>query len=181
MRGTIAGLGTPVPFGPMLPAIYQEDDFAMRFVGGFDEVLAPIVATLDCLIDYFDPALTPIDFLDWLAGWVGIEIDESWAPERRRAAVATAVEMYRMRGTISGLRANLEVLSGGTVEITDSGGVSHSTHPMGELPGHDSPRLAVRVTLAEEPTERITKALDSIVQTAKPAHVVHRVEVVQGS
>ena len=179
MRGAISGIDTPIQYGQLLPGIYQEDDFTMRFVGGFDDVLAPIVATLDCLIDYFDPALTPTDFLDWIAGWVGIEIDEGWATERRRAAVATAVEMYRMRGTINGLRANLEVLSGGTVEITDSGGVSWSARPMGDLPGQDSPRLAVRVTLPEEPTERITKAIDAIVATAKPAHVVHRVEVVQ--
>lgn len=178
MRGTVEDLHTAAPYGPMLPAIYQEDDFSMRFVGGFDDVLAPILLTLDCLIDYFDPAVTPSDFLDWLAGWVGIEIDEAWAIDRRRAAVATAVEMYRMRGTINGLRANLEVLSGGTVEITDSGGVSWSTRPMGDLPGQDSPRLAVRVTLPSEPNERTVKAIDSIVAAAKPAHVVHRVEVV---
>jgi phage tail-like protein len=178
MRSTIPDLETATPFGPMLPAIYQEDDFSMRFVAGFDEVLAPILLTLDCIIDYFDPALTPTDFLDWLASWVGIEVDESWATERRRAAVATAVEMYRMRGTISGLRANLEVLSGGQVEITDSGGVAWSTSPMGKLPGQDSPRLAVRVTVPDD-SERTSKAIDSIVTTAKPAHVVHRVEVVQ--
>lgn len=177
MRGTIEGLETGAPLGPMLPAIYQEDEFSMRFVGGFDGVLAPILIALDCLVDYFDPALTPTDFLDWLASWVGIEIDEAWETQRRRAAVATAVEMYRMRGTTSGLRANLEVLSGGTVEITDSGGVSWSTSPMGELPGQASPRLAVRVTVAEM-TEQTTKAIDSIVIAAKPAHVVHRVEVV---
>jgi phage tail-like protein len=177
MRGTIDKLETPTPFGHMLPSVYQEDDFSMRFIAGFDDVLAPILLTLDCLIEYFDPAVTPVDFLDWLASWVGIEVDESWATERRRAAVATAVEMYRMRGTISGLRANLEVLSGGQVEITDSGGVSWSTSPMGELPGQESPRLAVRVSLPDV-TDRTTKAIDSIVATAKPAHVVHRVEVV---
>jgi len=177
MRGTVPGLESPVPFGPMLPAIYQEDEFSMRFVGGFDDVLAPVVLTLDCLIDYFDPALTPTDFLEWLANWVGIEVDEAWETDRRRAAVATAVEMYRMRGTISGLRANLEVLSGGRVEITDSGGVAWSTSPMGPLPGQESPRLAVRVTVPEV-SDRTTKAIDAIVTAAKPAHVVHRVEAV---
>jgi phage tail-like protein len=178
MRGAIPGLDTSVPFGPMLPAIYQEDEFSMRFVAGFDDVLAPVLLALDCLIDYFDPALTPTDFLEWLASWVGIEVDESWATAHRRAAVATAVEMYRMRGTISGLQANLEVLSGGQVEITDSGGVAFSTSPMGPLPGQDSPRLAVRVTVPGA-EERQSKAIDAIVSAAKPAHVVHRVEVVQ--
>src|SRR3954452_12313406 len=177
MRGAIPGLDTSVPFGPMLPAIYQEDEFSMRFVAGFDDVLAPVLLTLDCLIDYFDPALTPTDFLEWLARCGGIEAGQAGETDRRRAAVATAVEMYRMRGTISGLRANLEVLSGGQVEITDSGGVAWSTSPMGTLPGQESPRLAVRVTLPEV-TDRTTKAIDSIITAAKPAHVVHRVEVV---
>jgi phage tail-like protein len=177
MRGTPDTLPSPVPLGPTLPAIYQEDEFSMRFVAGFDDVLAPIFLTLDCLVDYFDPALTPEDFLEWLATWVGIEVDEAWEIDRRRAAVATAVEMYRMRGTISGLRANLEVLSGGQVEITDSGGVAWSTSPMGDLPGQESPRLAVRVTLPDV-TDRTSNAIDSIVTAAKPAHVVHRVEVV---
>jgi phage tail-like protein len=177
MRGLVPELESPAPIGPMLPAVYQEDEFAMRFVGGFDDVIAPVLLTLDCLIDYFDPALTPTDFLEWLAGWVGIEVDEAWETDRRRAAVATAVEMYRMRGTISGLRANLEVLSGGQVEITDSGGVAWSTSPMGPLPGQESPRLAVRVTLPET-TDRTGRAIDAIVTAAKPAHVVHRVEVV---
>src|SRR3954447_8108695 len=177
MRGVIAERAPAQPIGPMLPAIYQEDEFSMRFVGGFDDVLAPILLTLDCLIHYFAPAVTPTDFLEWLASWVGIEVDESWETDRRRAAVATAVEMYRMRGTISGLRANLEVLSGGRVEIIDSGGVSWSTSPMGPLPGQESPRLAVRVTVPEA-TDRTTRAIDAIVTAAKPAHVVHRVEVV---
>jgi phage tail-like protein len=34
------------------------------------EVLAPVVATIDCLGAYLDPALTPEDFLRWLGGWV---------------------------------------------------------------------------------------------------------------
>ena len=92
MRGAIPGLDTSVPFGPMLPAIYQEDEFSMRFVAGFDDVLAPVLLALDCLIDYFDPALTPTDFLEWLARTPNgrryqAEIDEVLAG---RGGVATA-------------------------------------------------------------------------------------------
>src|SRR4051794_41110222 len=113
MRGVIAELDTAQPIGPMLPAIYQEDEFSMRFVGGFDDVLAPILLTLDCLIDYFDPAVTPTDFLEWLASWVGIEVDESWETDRRRAAGGNPVEKDRRRGTISGPPANPQGLRGG--------------------------------------------------------------------
>lgn len=176
MRGMVAGLPTASPFIAMLPAVYQDDPFAERLTAGFDDVLAPVLATLDCLPDYFDPRLAPEDFVEWLASWVGIELDDGWPIERRRAVVATAVEMYRMRGTVVGLRANLEVLTGGRVEIADSGGVSWSADPDAPLPGKDSPRLAVRVRVAD-PDALPGDLVDAAVAAAKPAHVVHRVEV----
>jgi phage tail-like protein len=176
MRGLIEGLPTATPLVAMLPAVYQEDPFTVRFVGGFDDVLASIVTTLDCLDGYVDPMLAPEDFLEWLAGWVGIDLEDGWPIERRRAAVATAVEMYRMRGTVAGLRANLEVLTGGQVQVRDSGGVAWSASPGAELPGEDSPRLAVRVTVPD-PTTVPVDAVEAVVAAAKPAHVVHRVEV----
>lgn len=176
MRGMVAGLGIRTPLIEMLPAVYQEDPFTERFVGGFDDVMAPILATLDCLVDYFDPYLAPEDFLEWMAGWVGIEMEEGWPIERRRAVLSTAVEMYRMRGTVAGLRANLQVLTGGRVEIADSGGVGWSKSPNAELPGEASPRLAVRIRV-HDPSSVPMDLVDAAVAAAKPAHVVHRVEV----
>lgn len=176
MRGLVPGLASPAPFIQLLPAVYQEDQFTERFVGGFDDVLAPILATLDSLVDYFDPHLAPEDFLEWLASWVGIEMEEGWPIERRRAVLASAVEMYRMRGTVAGLRANLQVLTGGRVEIADSGGVGWSKNPAAQLPGEASPRLAVRIRV-HDPSTVPMDLVDAAVAAAKPAHVVHRVEV----
>lgn len=177
MRGTVPGLPTAVPLSAMLPGIYQEDPFTVRFVSGFDDVLAPVLSTLDCLAAYFDPSLAPEDFLAWLAGWVGLELDESWPVSRQRAAIAHAAQMYRMRGTVSGLRDNLEVLTGGRVQVADSGGVGWSATPGAAFPGQGQPRLAVRVSVAD-PAAVSVSAVDAVVSAAKPAHVVHRVEVV---
>lgn len=178
MRGMVTGMASAIPIIRMLPAVYQEDEFADRFVGGFDDVIAPVLSTLDCLVDYFDPYLAPEDFLEWIAGWVGISLEEGWPIERRRAVVATAVEMYRMRGTVAGLRANLQVLTGGQVEIADSGGVAWSKNPGADMPGEASPRLAVRIRVPD-PSSVPMDLVDSAVAAAKPAHVVHRVEVDQ--
>ncbi|MGW5050217.1 phage tail protein I [Actinokineospora sp. NPDC004072] len=174
MRGLVPGLPSPSPLLAMLPAVYQEDPFTERFLAGFDDVLAPILSTVDCLVEYVDPMLAPEDFLTWLSGWVGIDLDDDWPLERRRAVVASAVEMYRMRGTVAGLRAHLEVLTGGTVDIADSGGVAWSTDPAAPLPGESHPRLAVRVRV---PTPIPVEVVDTAVAAGKPAHVVHRVEV----
>lgn len=181
MRGTTPGLATPYPLGEMLPAIYQEDQFAMRWMAALDDVLAPAISSLDCLDAYFDPYLSPPDFLEWLASWVGVAARDSLSAEQLRIAVAHAVPLYRIRGTVAGLRAYLEVLTGARVTIADNGGVAWSTTPGAGLPGEDTPRLAVRVT-TDDPEAISSGALsagtlNALINAAKPAHVIHRLEV----
>jgi phage tail-like protein len=176
MRGTALGLATPYPLGELLPAVYQEDPFAMRWMAALDEVLAPVVCSLDCLEAYFDPSLTPLDFLHWLSGWVGVVAREGQSAEQARAAVAHAVELYRIRGTVAGLRAYLEVLTGAQVAIADNGGVTWSTVPGAGLPGEDTPRLAVRIS-GDLAATLNRDMLDTLISAAKPAHVIHRLEV----
>lgn len=179
MRGLVPDLDTPVPLGPTLPALYQEDDFSQRFVGAFDAALAPIFASLDCFDAYLDPFVAPDDFLAWLAGWVGIEIDETSSPERQREIIARAVDLYRMRGTAAGLTAHVSILTGGHVEILESGAAGWSIDPGGEMVGSPEASLVVRVEVAD-PSTVDPRRLDALVAAAKPAHVPHRVQVVKG-
>ena len=50
-----------------LPAVYQEGDFGMRFIGGLEGLLDPIVAILDALPAHFHPDHAPRDILNLLA------------------------------------------------------------------------------------------------------------------
>lgn len=177
MRSTVAGLATPHPIGESLPALYQEDEFAQRFVGALDEVLAPVFAVLDCLDAYLDPWLAPPDFLDWLADWVALTLDEGWTVTQRRELVAHAVTLHRGRGTVQGLATHLGVITGGTVEIEESGGCVHSGQSGGVLPGSATPRLHVRVRVAD-PAGVDPRRLDTLVAEIKPAHLPHTVEIV---
>jgi phage tail-like protein len=181
MRGTVAGLRTPYPLASMLPAIYQEDDpFIGRFTAGLDDVLAPIIATLDCLEAYVDPMLAPEDFLEWIAEWVGVALNENAPITLHRNAVAHAAELHRLRGTVGGLRAALELLTGGDVEISESGGVVWSERPGSAAPGDPTPWLGVRVTVPRVTSwslSALRSAVEAAVATAKPAHVQHSVEV----
>jgi phage tail-like protein len=179
MRALIPGLPSPHPLGPTLPAIYQEDGFTQRMLGGLDEVLAPILATLDSFDAYLDPSLTPPDFLPWLAGWVGLALDDTWDEARRREAVARAVELYRVRGTAVGLAAQVQLQTGGSVEIVENGASSWSVDPGGDLPGSAEPLLVVRVTVPD-PKAVDGARLDALVASAKPAHVLHRIEIAKG-
>jgi phage tail-like protein len=178
MRGHVPGLASPHPLGPSLPAVYHDDDFAQRFLGALDGVLAPVLSTIDNLDAYLDPRLAPDDFLDWLAGWVGISLDETWEPERRRAIVARAVELFRMRGTAAGLAEQVEIQTGGRVEIVENGATGWSVDPGGELPGSDLPALLVRVTVAD-PRAVDARRLDALVGASKPAHVPHVIEIIK--
>jgi len=179
MRGLVTGLASPHPLGAALPALYQDDDFAQRFLAGLDEVVAPILSTIDNLDAYLDPQTTPADFLSWLAGWVGVSLDESWDEGRRRAIVARAVELYRMRGTAASLKSQVEIQTGGEVEIIENGATSWSADAGGELPGSPEPLVVVRVAVPD-PKAVDTQRLDALVTAAKPAHVLHRIEITRG-
>lgn len=176
MRRLVSGLTNPHPLGGTLPALFQEDAFAQAFVMGLDDVLTPALASLDNLAAYIDPGVAPDDFLAWLAGWLGTELDDSWSEERRRELVRQAVLIYRLRGTVSGLRAHIELVTGGQVEIVESGGVAWSQESGADLPGQAEPRMTIRVYVENVDTVD-QRQLDRLVSSAKPAHVVHALEL----
>jgi phage tail-like protein len=173
--GTVPGIESPHPLIEGLPGLYQEDDVSKRWLAALDDVLAPIFLSLDGLPAYLDPALTPEDFLEWLAGWVGVLLDENWPIERRRTFVAQAADLYRLRGTVEGLAAHVRIFTGGDVEIDESGGVSWSAASGGDFPG--TPGYRIRVQVSGAPTAVDAGRLEALVATAKPAHVVHTVDV----
>lgn len=177
-RGLVPGLATPHPLGPALPALYQEDSFTQQFVRAFDDSLAPILCALDNLDSYFDPELTPEDFLAWLGGWVGVLMDEAWPLERRRSLVADAVGLYTLRGTVAGMTRHVELYTGGRVEIDDGGGVQASPAPLGPLPGRPGWHFTVRVVV-EDPETIDARRVELLVAASKPAHLAHRIEIVR--
>lgn len=175
MRGTVPGLGSPHPLGETLPALYADDRFAQRLCQGLDEVLAPVLSTLDCLPAYLDPATAPADLVEWLAGWVGVVIAPAMPDARRRQIVAAAARLYVWRGTLTAIRVIVEVYSGQTPEISESGGTSWSADPRARLPGHDEPELVVRLRAASQDIDE-TK-LATVIGAFVPAHVPWRLQL----
>jgi phage tail-like protein len=178
MNGSHPTLPVSHPIIEMLPGVFQEDDFARRLTNGLDAVLAPVYMCLDGLESYIDARLCPDDFLPWLASWVGVLLDENWPQEKQREFIQAAVPLFRWRGTSRGLRQEVEILTGGVVEIAETGGVTVSNRPAGTLPGENYPRCTVRVTLpADSPIS--DQSINLIIDAAKPAHVIHAVEIVR--
>lgn len=170
MRTGLPHLPTAHPIGHTLPAVYHEHEFVQQFTAALDEVLAPVLTTLDCFAAYLDPDTAPEDFLDWLAGWVALSLDDSWTLPQRRRLVAEAVQLHRWRGTRRGLAQHVELLTGGTVEVADNGGCSWSPRSGSAPPGTPVPRIEVTVRSRADKrmdTERIRR----LIADSLPAHV----------
>jgi phage tail-like protein len=178
----------PHPLAQTLPGVYRDawiderrrtarEPFGTRFISALDTVLAPVLATLDNIDAYLDADTTPEDFLGWLGEWVAASVDTAWPEDRRRAFVGQAAELYRRRGTAAGLRDHVQIHTGGLVEIVENGASSWSAKPDGKLPGSPEPVVVVRVTVDDPDSIDKTK-LEAMVHASKPAHVVHRVEVI---
>lgn len=181
-------LRNPHPLAETLPGVYREawlderrrtarEPFGTRFLSALDTVLAPVLATIDSFDGYLDPGTTPEDFLAWLGEWVAAPIDAAWPEDRRRAFVAKAAELYRRRGTAAGLRDHIQIHTGGIVEVVENGASSWSPKADGKLPGSPEPVVVIRITV-DDPSEIDSAKLEALVRISKPAHVVHRVEII---
>ena len=181
-RAGVRGLASPHPIGHGLPAMYLGDPFTQQLCAALDEVLAPVLATLDSFPAYLDPATTPADYLGPLAGWLGVEIDGHLPEDRRRDMVVHAVTRTARRGTRAGLvDAILDafgpVVTPADIEILDPGGAHWSLQPGAPLPGAPDGVLLIRVRVAD-PAAVDLRRLETLIAAAVPAHLPHRVELV---
>lgn len=94
-----------------LPAIYREPavpgtgpPFAMRWMGGLEEVLDPTVTLLDNLAWHLDPRLAPEPIVRLLLGWLGLHAAARLPIEGARRVLVEAELVARRRGTLAGLR-----------------------------------------------------------------------------
>lgn len=102
-----------------LPGIYHQHPFLGQFLLPFEEVLTGFEDLLSTIDRYFSPALTDADFLPWLATWVALVLDEEWDEAKRRSLIDQAVELYRWRGTVYGLKSYLKIYTGLEPEIRE--------------------------------------------------------------
>ena len=157
-----------------LPAVYQEGDFGMRFVGALELVLDPIVAVLDSLEAHFDPDHAPRAVLQLLAAWLGIRLDESQPLRRQREIVRRAGELCRRRGTVRGLELALELSFGDLpLRVEDQGGVRWSLHP----DRVEAPRPSFVVYCDEPVPEETQAAIARCIEQFVPVHAAYKLRV----
>jgi phage tail-like protein len=166
-----------------LPAIYTEppplddgaEDFGSRFIASFEQVLDPVVATIDGLPALLSPDTAPAPVLSLLAAWLGLEEDERRSLEDRRDEVRFAAAMAQSRGTLPGMELGLRVAFPSLpLRVEDSGGVTFSTDLASE-PAGGSYEFVVYCDAAI-PVERqaaVARAIDRL----KPVNARYRLRV----
>ena len=93
-----------------LPAVYRSDgatsEFLEPFLALFESVLTGVGESISDLPRYLDPETIPAEaeHLEWLGGWLAAELDAGWPDAAKRAFIANAPALYRMRGTRRGLQ-----------------------------------------------------------------------------
>ncbi len=98
-----------------LPSVYRDDarsaDFLDRFLSIADATRATVEETIDDVPAYLDPWAAPAepdeDFLGWLATWVGVSFERKWPVARRRRFLANAHTLFKLRGTVEGIRLHV--------------------------------------------------------------------------
>jgi phage tail-like protein len=154
-----------------LPAIYQDNDFGMRFIGSLEGLLDPIMAILDNLPAHFDPSYAPRDVLELLSGWLGVELDESQPIAARRETLRKAGELSRYRGTARGMQLALDLAFPGIpLRVEDQGQVL--VKPGGEVP----PRQFIVYCdkpITEDQQARVARCIEQ----NKPVHTPYRLRV----
>jgi phage tail-like protein len=157
-----------------LPALYQDGDFGMRFVGALEELLDPIVAILDALPAHFDPNFAPPDILSLLAAWLGVDLDETQNIKHQREMVRRSAELARKRGTVKGLELALKLhFPEVPMRVEDSGGVFWRGRPA--KGGNSAASFVVYCDVPVE--ENVQASIARCIEQYKPVHSTYRLRV----
>jgi phage tail-like protein len=182
-------------FGPRrssltdLPAPFQEDpdsaSFLDRFLSYFDTVFAEVKAQQATIPALFDPQAVPSGpFLDWLASWFDITFLPEWPDATRRQMVAQAIDMYRKRGTIAGLRQMVQWHTGladPAPAILEHFRITTPIVIAGQALAPISPTHAFTIVLpaTAAPDDTSRQRLQQVIAAAIPAHTRYDLRLVE--
>ena len=144
-----------------LPGIYHTE-FMSRFLGIFEAILTPIEWNIDNFDLFLDPGTTPLAFLSWLAEWFDIAFDPSWTEAQQRQLLREAHRIYARRGTRWALSRVLEIYTGFTPEIVDTG---EALAP-----------FTFTVTLPVQAAQRGREMIEQLIDAHKPTHTMYTLE-----
>ena len=156
-----------------MPAVYGTSGFIGRLLLIFESILTPVDRQIGNLPYYFDPRMAPPDFLPWLAGWLGLVLDERWPEGQRRELIRSAVDLYDWRGTRRGVSEFLRLYTGYLPEIIEPGVGTKN------VKADQAFRFIVRIK-TPEPDKVNRELVQTIIEMEKPAQAGYKLEVISG-
>lgn len=109
-----------------LPAIYQRDELGAktlrRFLVGFESVFGDLNQRISELPCNIDPRTAPDEWLVLLLRWLGLPAATELSIAKQRQLLIHAATLLKLRGTLQGLQALLDVIVGrNAYSLRDSG------------------------------------------------------------
>jgi phage tail-like protein len=100
-----------------LPNLYNRSDltgrnFVRDLLWVFQHEFNLTDEKLEGLERFFDPLECPREFLDYIASWVALTLEDDWPEAKKRNLIKKAIELYHLRGTPRGLRVFLRIFTG---------------------------------------------------------------------
>jgi phage tail-like protein len=149
-------------------------------------------------LQYLDPALVPVDepggevlsseFLNYLASWVALTLDQNWDMAKKRIWLSRIVPLYKRRGTLAGIQAYLSVFVGNQVTVDEPPGgfVVAQTSTVGEdtfIAGGPAYYFRVRIAYAYGSApfdisewKNLRTGTQAVVDLEKPAHTYYSLD-----
>jgi phage tail-like protein len=97
-----------------LPLVFRDspeaEDFSERFLALFDSFLDDVDEQIARMPALLDADGAPADVLPWIGNFLDIAMDPAWDAARRRRLLQAAPKLYRMRGTVDGMRAVIRLV-----------------------------------------------------------------------
>lgn len=99
-----------------LPAVYSENEkskeFLERFLALFQTFFLSTENKIDNISSYFDVDAVSGEYLQWMAQWLSISYDTNWSEDKLRELIKRAPQLYKKRGTRSGILELVELFLG---------------------------------------------------------------------
>jgi phage tail-like protein len=156
----------------------------------FESFWKPINEQIEQVDNYFDPDLTPPEFIPWLASWVGLPVDDSIPLDRMRALLRNAIPLFQRRGTRQALQTYLEIYTSGQVEIVERRAANFvlgasatlgNEIALGTANRPNTVQIRLRIPQSELERSRYSaqtyqRKMTEIVRSIIPAHVLYEVD-----
>jgi len=166
---------------------------------GADGPVVSLEDRVDRYLEYLDPRLVPLDqggppevlsseFLNYLASWVGLSLDQNWDMGKKRVWLSRIVPLYKQRGTLAGIQAYLAMFVGNMARVEElpGGMVVAETSTIAEdtfIAGAPAYYFRVRIEYALDsaPFEievwnNLNGGTRAIVDLEKPAHTYYTLD-----